>query len=589
MKKNPLLKLQSFGQSIWLDFIRREMLDSGELARMIDNDGLSGVTSNPAIFEKAIAETDDYNEAIQVLAGAGKSPVEIYEELVVEDIRKAADIFRPLYDRTDGTDGFVSLEVSPLLAHDTAATLFEARRLWERVNRPNLMIKVPGTWEGLPVIRKLIGEGINVNVTLLFDVFRYRAVAEAFLDGLESRASRGLPLERIASVASFFLSRIDTLIDPLLEKKIEAGGPLAALAASLHGETAIASAKAAYQISKEIFGDMRFKRLAAQGATAQRLLWASTGTKNPAYSDVKYVDALIGPGTVNTAPPETLAAYRVHGNPASRLEDRKEEASLFQKQLAEIGIDLGKMTQQLEDEGVAKFVQPFESLMNMLKQKSDALKEHKKTAKGKKDMNKKITTLFLDVGGVMLTNGWDRKSRKLAASTFDLNFDELEERHHLTFDTYEEGKLSLDDYLNRIVFHAPRPFTQDEFRAFMFEQSQPFPEMIELVCRLKERHRLKVAVVSNEGRELTEHRVQTFGLGKFVDFFVSSCFVHYRKPDTDMFRIALDIAQVDPKEVVYIDDRSMFAEVARGLGINGILHTGYETTRKELAEFGLSV
>jgi transaldolase len=372
MKENPLLKLPALGQSIWLDFIRREMLSSGELARMIEEDGLRGVTSNPAIFEKAIAETGDYDTAISALARQGKSAEEIYEELAVEDIRTTADIFRPLYNRTGGTDGFVSLEVSPRLARDTAGTLQEARRLWQWVDRPNVMIKVPGTREGLPVVRQLIADGINVNVTLLFGIPRYRAVAEAYIGGLEERAARGLPLERVASVASFFLSRIDTVLDPILEKRSGEGGPVADLVASLAGEAAIASAKVAYQTCKELFADGRFRPLAARGAVAQRVLWASTGTKNPAYSDVKYIEALIGPGTVNTVPLETLAAYRDHGNPASRLEEGVEEARRVLKLLADARIDLNAITQQLEDEGVEKFVQPFAVLMKTILQKSAA-------------------------------------------------------------------------------------------------------------------------------------------------------------------------------------------------------------------------
>lgn len=372
MKENPLLKLESYGQSIWLDFIRRGMLSSGEMARMIEEDGLGGVTSNPAIFEKAIAETGDYDDAILTLARAGKSVPEIYDELVVEDIRLTADLFRPFYDRTEGKDGFISLEVSPHLAHDTVGTLTEARRLWKRVNRPNVMIKVPGTLEGLPAISQLIGEGINVNVTLLFGLPRYQAVSEAYIDGLEEAVAQKRPLKSVASVASFFLSRIDVLTDALLEKKVAERGPVADLAGSLRGEVAIASARMAYQIWKEIFADERFQRLAACGAHPQRVLWASTGTKNPDYSDVKYVEALIGPQTVNTLPLETLSAYRDHGNPASRLEEGTVEARHCLERLAKAGIDLDAVTEQLENEGVEKFVKPFDSLMKTLEQKRSA-------------------------------------------------------------------------------------------------------------------------------------------------------------------------------------------------------------------------
>jgi transaldolase len=370
MKENPLLRLESLGQSIWLDFLSRGMLVSGELVSLIQEDGLSGVTSNPAIFEKAIAQSSDYDDAIAGLARRGLSAEEIYEELVVEDIRLTADLLRPVYDRREGGDGFVSLEVSPHLAHDSAGTLIEARRLWERVDRPNLFIKVPATWEGLSAIRQLVREGINVNVTLLFGIPRYRAVAEAYLDGLAERAARGLPLERSASVASFFLSRIDVLVDPLLDKLArEKEGRIGQVAASLRGETAIACAKVARQVYGEILAGDRYLALAARGARPQRLLWASTGTKDPSYSDVKYLDSLIGPDTVNTAPLETIAAYRDHGNPEPRLDQGTQEALRLLDRLAELGIDLAAVTQQLEDEGVEKFVKPFDSLMQSLERK----------------------------------------------------------------------------------------------------------------------------------------------------------------------------------------------------------------------------
>jgi transaldolase len=369
MKENPLLKLQSFGQSVWLDFISRGILDSGELLQLINEDGVSGVTSNPAIFEKAIAESNDYDDAIRTLAREGKSAAEIYEELVVEDIRRTADLFRPLFDRTEGRDGFVSLEVSPHLAHDSSGTLGEARHLWTRVDRPNLLIKVPGTMEGITAIRQLISDGINVNVTLLFGLSRYQAVAEAYTAGLEERAANELPLERISSVASFFLSRIDMLIDPLLKMKLQEGGRSADSASLLRGKVAIASARAAYQLYKEIQIGERFCKLAANGARPQRVLWASTSTKNPSESDVKYVEALIGPETINTIPLETLNAYRDHGNPALRLEDDLDQARRIFHQLTETGIDLDTITMQLENEGIDKFISPFDKLMEALEQK----------------------------------------------------------------------------------------------------------------------------------------------------------------------------------------------------------------------------
>jgi len=369
MSNNPLLKLEAYGQSIWLDYFHRGMLVTGELKRLIEEDGLRGVTSNPSIFEKAIIETRDYEDAIRQLVQKGKGAEEIYEELAVEDVRATADLFRHLYERTGGRDGYVSLEVSPYLARDTAGTIIEARRLWNRVNRPNVMIKVPGTWEGLPAIRQLIGERINVNVTLLFGIPRYRAVAEAFIDGLEAVAEDKHPVKTIASVASFFLSRIDVLVDSLLEKKLNEGGRIADLAGSLRGKVAVASAKVAYQKWKQIFAGQRFQHLAARGANTQRVLWASTSTKNPAYSDVKYVEALIGPKTINTVPLDTLNAYRDHGNPALRLEEGVEEARLCLERLGEVGIDLDAVTQQLEDEGIEKFVKPFEKLMKSLEEK----------------------------------------------------------------------------------------------------------------------------------------------------------------------------------------------------------------------------
>jgi transaldolase/glucose-6-phosphate isomerase len=372
MKPNPLVGLESFGQSVWLDFLRRAALENGDIQGLIEQDGVSGLTSNPSIFETAIAGSHDYDHAIRSMALEGKSIEEIYEALTIEDIQRAADLFRPIYDRLEGRDGYVSLEVSPQLAHDTAGTIAQARHLWTAVNRPNLLIKVPGTREGLPVIQQLIGEGINVNVTLLFGLPRYREVIEAYLLGLETRAESGKPLDRVASVASFFLSRIDVLIDPILEKSRVAGGSTAETAAPLQGEAAIASAKVAYQIYQELFGSERFQKLSRLGAHSQRLLWASTSTKNPEYSDVKYVEPLIGPATVNTLPLETLTAYREHGKPASRLEEAPQEAYRVLEGLQQAGIDLDAITQELEDEGVKKFSQAFEKLMSALREKQSA-------------------------------------------------------------------------------------------------------------------------------------------------------------------------------------------------------------------------
>ncbi len=360
MKTNSLKQLGTLGQSIWLDYIRRDLIAGGELKRLIEEDGLRGMTSNPAIFEKAIVESHDYDEEIRVQTLAGKDAKTIYETISQHDVQNAADVFRPLYDRTDGADGYVSLEVNPHLARNTAGTIEEARRLWRALNRPNVFIKVPATAEGLPAIQQLISEGINVNVTLIFGLPRYREVAEAYIAGLEARAAQGKPINCIASVASFFVSRIDALVDPLLKKQ---GGEIAEKTC---GQIAIASAKMSYQIYKEIFGSDRFKKLSSQGARAQRLLWASTGTKNPEYSDVKYIEALIGPDTVNTAPVATINAYRDHGEPQARLEQDVGKAARLLKQLPTLGIDLDQLTQQLEDEGVEKFNQPFDALMTAL-------------------------------------------------------------------------------------------------------------------------------------------------------------------------------------------------------------------------------
>ncbi|MEJ2070091.1 MAG: transaldolase [Syntrophobacterales bacterium] len=369
MTKNPLLNLEEYGQSVWLDYIRRQMITSGELRRLIEEDGLKGVTSNPAIFEKAIAGSDDYDEAIKALAQQNKSVEDIYQALTVEDIQGAADVFAQVYGKLDGKDGYISLEVNPHLARDTSGTVAEARHLWKTAGRPNVLIKVPGTPEGLPAVTQLISEGINVNVTLLFGLPRYEEVAEAYIAGLEARAAKGGDLKGVASVASFFLSRIDVLVDPMLERIMATGGDRATAAKNVRGEVAIASAKTAYQIYKRIFGSERFQALSAKGARPQRVLWASTSTKNPDYPDTKYVEPLIGPDTVNTVPLETLEAYRDHGDPAPRLEEGVEEAASLLQRLPELHIDLDQVTQQLEDEGIEKFNKPYDSLLNTLESK----------------------------------------------------------------------------------------------------------------------------------------------------------------------------------------------------------------------------
>src|ERR1043166_8763160 len=292
LKKNPLLSLEQLGQSIWLDYTRRDLIASGELRRLIEEDGLRGMTSNPSIFEKAIAESENYDEDIRVMAFEGRSPKAIYEALCRRDVQGAADEFRSVYDETDAREGYVSLEVNPHLAHDTKGTIVEARRLWRALKRPNVFIKVPATAEGLPAIQQLISEGINVNITLLFGLPRYRQVAAAYIAGIEVRSDQGKSVEHVASVASFFVSRIDSLVDPLLEKLIAQGGKVADVAKKVRGQVALASAVMAYQISKETFQNERFGKLAGRGARVQRLLWASTSTKNPDYSDLKYVESL---------------------------------------------------------------------------------------------------------------------------------------------------------------------------------------------------------------------------------------------------------------------------------------------------------
>ena len=370
MNENPLSKLQAFGQSVWLDYIRRDLIVSGELHRMIEADGLRGMTSNPSIFEQAVAGSNGYDQDIRTMARKGLGATKIYEALVLSDVQSAADEFRLVYNKTDGKDGYVSLEVNPHLAHDTKGTIEEARHLWAALNRPNVFIKVPASTEGLPAIQQLISEGINVNVTLLFGLQRYRQVAEAYIAGIEARAAQGEPVQYVASVASFFVSRIDGLVDPLVEKFIAQDGQEAVLARQARGQVAIASAKMAYRIYQELFGSNRFKKLAGQGARVQRLLWASTGTKNPDYSDVKYVEALIGEDTVNTIPLETLDAYRDHGDPKARLGKDVEQAARLLTRLPELGISLDAVTQQLEDEGVEKFTKPFDKLMEMVLQKA---------------------------------------------------------------------------------------------------------------------------------------------------------------------------------------------------------------------------
>jgi len=362
---NPMLALSDAGQSVWLDYLHRRILESGELQALIDRDGLKGMTSNPSIFEKAIGESDAYDAAIRaVLANSDLPPEGLYERLAIADIQRAADLFRPTYDRLGGRDGFVSLEVSPYLAMDTEATVAEAKRLWTAVGRPNLMIKVPGTAPGVPAIRLLVGEGININVTLLFGLDAYEAVAEAHMAGLETWQAAGGDLARVHGVASIFVSRIDAAIDKAIDARLEtASGPEAQRLRVLRGEVAIANAKMAYQHYGERIAGSRWQALAAAGAAPQRLLWASTGTKDPAYSDVLYVETLIGPDTINTMPPKTLDAFRDHGRVRATLAEGLDDARRILAETEALGLDLDGVTDHLVEEGVALFAKAFDGLL----------------------------------------------------------------------------------------------------------------------------------------------------------------------------------------------------------------------------------
>ena len=353
-------------QSLWLDDISRDMLNTGALQRQIQEDGIRGVTSNPSIFEKAIAAGDAYNDQIADLIRAGKSSGEIFEAVEVDDIRNACDLFADLYRESDGSDGYVSIEVAPEFARDTEGTIGEARRLWSSVDRPNLMVKIPGTAEGIPAIKQALVEGISVNVTLLFSVERYEQVALAHLEALEARHAGGESIRTLASVASFFVSRVDTLVDKLLDERIsDATDPeITALATSLKGKIAVANAKMAYQKFLEIFESDRFEPLRAARGNVQRPLWASTGTKNPAYSDVLYVESLIGPNTVNTMPGKTIEAFADHGVVARTVDTGVEEARQAIADLERVGVDLQAATAQLEEEGIATFAKSFDSLIS---------------------------------------------------------------------------------------------------------------------------------------------------------------------------------------------------------------------------------
>jgi transaldolase len=373
--QNPLQALRKAGQSIWLDYISRNLLQSGELRRLAEEDGVSGVTSNPTIFEKAISESPDYDASFTHLRSKGASVADAYEMLVAEDITAACDILRPVFDQTGGADGYVSVEVSPLLAHDTDGTMREVREWVTRIGRPNLMVKIPGTPEGVPAIEAMIAEGRNINITLLFSVQAYARVAEAYLRALESRVAGGQSIDGVASVASFFVSRIDTETDKRLEAKMQDAGDPAERERlqGLLGKAAIANAKLAYRTFRELFQSERFKALAGRGARVQRPLWGSTSTKNPAYPDLLYVEALVGPDTVDTMPPQTIAAFRDHGrvNPRAVMEGLDEAEAVF-KRLAQAGIRIDDVTQRVLDAGVKSFSDSYHQLLGAIERRLKA-------------------------------------------------------------------------------------------------------------------------------------------------------------------------------------------------------------------------
>ncbi len=372
---SPVKDLLKFGQSPWLDYIRRDLLESGELKRLIDEDGLRGMTSNPSIFEKAIVESKYYQKSLQELDRRTDLDANgRYEVLAIRDIQDAADVLRPIYDSTKRRDGYVSLEVSPFLARDTEKTLNEARRLWKAVGRENIMIKVPGTPEGIPAFQQLISEGINVNVTLLFAQEVYQKVAEAYVAGVAQLAANGGDVRKIASVASFFISRIDTLVDSMIEQRLKTAKDEREKSElqSLMGKIAVANGKQTYERYERIFSTDRWKKLADKGAQTQRVLWASTSTKNPKYSDIMYIEELIGPDTVNTMPPATLDAFRDHGHPRQTLTEDVESANRFMEKLANVGISIQEVTEKLTQDGVRLFAESFEKLLKAVERTSKA-------------------------------------------------------------------------------------------------------------------------------------------------------------------------------------------------------------------------
>ena len=372
---NPLLQLKDQGQSVWYDNIDRSQLTSGQFKRMLNDDGIVGVTANPTIFEKSISSGHAYDDQMNQLISSGKNTNDIYDALIVQDISSVADLLRPIYDQTQGKDGYVSLEVSPELAHNTEGTLSEARRFWNMVNRPNLMIKIPATPEGIPAVRQSLIEGINVNITLIFSLQSYREVAEAYISALESRLNDGKDISHMGSVASFFVSRVDTLVDKRLEDMIKATSDTAEQQKlkALEGKAAIANARIVYQEFKSIFYSPRFDKLKEHGAHVQRPLWASTSTKNPAYRDVLYAEELVGPDTVDTMPLETIENFRDHGKVRNSIEDNVAQAHAELDALEQVGIHYDQVTQQLQDEGVQKFADSFHQLFKGIEDKRKAI------------------------------------------------------------------------------------------------------------------------------------------------------------------------------------------------------------------------
>jgi transaldolase len=377
MNRNRLVQLTRLGQSVWYDYIRRDLYEGPALRRLIEEDGLTGMTSNPTIFEKAIVQTDLYDQDILKLAAARRNPAEIFESLALNDVCRAADCFRTVFEATGGADGFVSIEVRPQLAHDAEGSIAEARRLWKACDRPNVMIKIPATQEGIRAIHRCLSEGININITLLFSVGRYREVMEAYISALERRVASGQPIDRIQSVASFFISRVDSNVDAKLDaiaRDVGRSNRDRRRARSLRGKVAIANARMAFQAFEEVFRGPRFAKLAEKGGHVQRPLWASTSTKDPAYPGLYYVEALVASGTVDTMPPETLEAYKREGNPVVRIYDDLPAASAVFDDLAKLSIDAWQVSLELEEEGAQKFAGSYDKVLRAIEGKEQALR-----------------------------------------------------------------------------------------------------------------------------------------------------------------------------------------------------------------------